>query len=61
MTTECTAKPAMSLRQLTREKAFRRWSNLSLGKEVLIAVALLAGIGLVLSIGSSALNLMALQ
>lgn len=61
MTTECAAKPAMSLRQLTREKAFRRWSNLSLGKEVLIAVALLAGIGLVLSIGSSALNLMALQ
>jgi hypothetical protein len=61
MTTECTAKPAMSLRQLTREKAFRRWSNLSLGKEVLIAVALLAGIGLVLSIGSSALNLMAPQ
>ena len=61
MTTECSAKPALSLRQLAREKAFRRWSNLSLGKEVLIAVAFLAGIGLVLSIGSSALDLMALQ
>jgi hypothetical protein len=51
----------MSLRQLTRERAFRRWWNLSLGKEVLIAVALPAGIGLVLSIGSSALDLMARQ
>jgi len=51
----------MSLAQLARERAFRRWSNLSLGKEVLIAMALLAGIGLVLSIGSSALELMALQ
>ena len=61
MTTECSAKPAMLLRQLARERAFRHWSNLSLGKEVLIAVALLAGIGLVLSIGSSALDLMALQ
>ena len=61
MTTECSAKPAMSLRQLARERAFRHWSNLSLGKEVLIAVALLAGIGLVLSIGSSALDLVALQ
>jgi hypothetical protein len=61
MTTECFTKEAMSLRQLARDRAFRRWSNLSLGKEVLIAVALLAGIGLVLSIGSSALDLMALQ
>jgi hypothetical protein len=46
MTTECSAKPALSLRQLAREKAFRRWSNLSIGKEVLIAVALFAGLGL---------------
>jgi hypothetical protein len=53
--------PAMSLRLLARKKALRRWSNLSLAKEVLIAVALLAGIGLVLSIGSSALDLVALQ
>lgn len=61
MTSECAPKPAISLRQLADERVFRRWSNLSLAKEVLIAVALLAGIGLVLSIGSSALNLMALQ
>ena len=61
MTTECSAKPAMSLRQLSREKAYRRWSNLSLGKEVLIAVVLLAAIGLALSVGSSALDLLALQ
>jgi hypothetical protein len=61
MTTECAPKPALSLLQLSRDKAFRRWSTLSLGKEVLIGVALLAGIGLVLSIGSSALDLMALQ
>ena len=61
MTTECSAMPAMSLRLLARKKALRRWSNLSLAKEVLIAVALLAGIGLVLSIGSSALDLVALQ
>lgn len=61
MTTECSAQPALSLRQLAYEKDFRRWSNLSLGKDVLIALALLVGIGLVLSIGSSALDLMALK
>jgi len=61
MTTECSAKPAVSLRQFAREKALRRWWNLSLGREVLIAVALLAGIGLALSVGSSALDLMALR
>jgi hypothetical protein len=61
MTTECSARPALSLQQLAREKAFRRWSNLSLGREALIAVALLAAIGLVLSLGSSALDLIALK
>ena len=61
MATECAARLAPSLQQLARERALRRWSNLSLGKEVLIAVALLAVIGLVLSIGSSALDLIALR
>jgi hypothetical protein len=61
MTTECSAQPTLSLRQLAREKAVRRLSNLSLGKDVLIALALLVGIGLLLSIGSSALDLMALK
>lgn len=59
MTTECSANPTMSLGQIAHARAFRRWSNLSLGKDVLVAVALLAGIGLVMSIGSSALDLMA--
>jgi hypothetical protein len=61
MTTECSAMPAASLLQLAREKASRRRSNLSLGKDMLIALALLAGIGLMLSIGTSALDLIALQ
>lgn len=61
MTTECSTKPALSLRQLAYEKAFRRRSNLTLGKEMLVALALLAAIGLVLSVGSSALDLMALK
>ena len=61
MTTECATKPAQSLRQLALEKAFRRRSNLTLGKEMLVALALLAAIGLVLSVGSSALDLMALR
>jgi hypothetical protein len=61
MTIECAARPPPSLRQLARERALRRSSNLSLGKEMLIAVALLAIIGLVLSIGSSALDLIALR
>jgi hypothetical protein len=61
MTTECAATPAQLLRQLARDNAFRRWSNLALGKEVLIAVALLTVIGLVLSAGFSALDLIALQ
>jgi hypothetical protein len=60
MTTECSALTGLSLQQLARDKASRRQSNLSLGKDMLIAVALLAGIGLVLSIGSAALNLLAL-
>jgi hypothetical protein len=49
-------------RQLASEKAsrrHRRWSNFSLMKDVLIAVALLAGIGVALVIGSSGLDLMA--
>jgi hypothetical protein len=61
MTTQCSVRPAVSLQQLAREKAFRRWSNLSLGREMLIAVGLLAVVGLVLSIGSSALDLIALR
>jgi hypothetical protein len=61
MTSKCAARPALSPLQLAGERDFRRWSNLSLAKEALIAVALLAGIGLVLSIGSSALNLVGFQ
>ena len=60
MTTECSALPGLSLQQRARDKASRRRSNLSLGKDMLIALSLLAGIGLVLSIGSAALNLLAL-
>ena len=60
MTTECSALPAVSLLQLARDKASRRHSNLSLGKDMLIALDLLAGIGLVLSIGSAAVELLAL-
>jgi hypothetical protein len=60
MTTECFALPAVSLLQLAREKASRRRSNLSLGMDMLVALALLAGIGLVLSIGSAAVELLAL-
>lgn len=60
MTTECSTLPAMSLLQLARAKAFRRHATLSLGKDMLIALLLLAGIGLVLSIGSAALDLFAL-
>jgi len=61
MTTAYSVSPAVSLQQLAREKAFRLRSNLALGREVLIAVALLAAIGLGLSIGSSALELIALK
>ena len=61
MTTECSALPGLSLQQRARDKASRRRSNLSLGKDMLIALALLAGIGLVLSIGSTALDLFALK
>jgi hypothetical protein len=52
---------AVSLQQLAREKAFRRWSNLSLGREMMIAVGFLALVGLALSVGSSALDLLALR
>lgn len=61
MTTKCAAQPALSLRRLACDLAFRQRSNLSLGKDALIALALLVGIGLVLSIGSSALDLIALK
>lgn len=61
MTTEYSVKPAVSLQQLAREKAIRRRSSWALGREVLIGVALLAAIGLVLSIGFSALDLIALK
>ena len=60
MTTDCSALPNPSLLQLARDKASRRLSNLALGKDMLIALAFLAGIGLVLSIGSAALELLAL-
>jgi hypothetical protein len=61
MTTERSEKSAARLRQLTSNMAFRRWSNLSLAKDVLIAVALLVGLGAVLSVGSSGLDLVALR
>jgi hypothetical protein len=61
MTTECSALPAMSLGQRARDKASRRLSTLALGKDMLIALAVLAGTGLVLSLGSSALDLLALK
>lgn len=50
-----------SVGQLAREKAFRRWSDISDAKRILIAVALLAGLGLLLSAGFSTLDLMALR
>lgn len=61
MTTQCSAAPAVLSRQLASEKAFRRWSNLSLGREMLTAVGLLAVLGLLLSLGFSALDLMAVR
>jgi hypothetical protein len=61
MTTAYSVRPAVSLQQVARDKAIRLRSNLALGREALIAVALLAAIGLVLSIGSSALELIALR
>ena len=59
MTTESSAMPACRWGGSLANKL--GVDGLSLAKEVLIAVALLAGIGLVLSIGSSALDLVALQ
>lgn len=61
MTAQCSVMSAVSLQQLAREKAFRRWSNLSLGREMMIAVGFLALVGLALSVGSSALDLLALR
>ena len=60
MTTECSALPGLSLQQRVHDKASRRLSNLALGKDMMIALTLLAGIGLALSIGSTALNLLSL-
>jgi hypothetical protein len=56
MTTERFEEPAARLQQIASQKAYRRWSNLSLIKDVLIAVALLGGIGAALSLGSLALR-----
>jgi hypothetical protein len=64
MAAACFEESAARSRQLAFEKAsrrYRRWSNLSLIKDVLVAVALLAGIGAVLSLGSSGLDLAALR
>jgi hypothetical protein len=64
MTAERLEESAARSRQVASEKAswrYRRWSNLSLIKEALIAMALLAGIGAVLSIGSSGWGLVALR
>jgi hypothetical protein len=64
MTAERFEESVARSRQLASEKASRRyrsWSNVSLIKHVLIAVALLAGIGAVMSIGSSELDLIALR
>jgi hypothetical protein len=47
---------AARLQQLASEKAYRRWSNLSLIKDMLIAVSLLGAIGAVLSLGSLVLR-----
>jgi hypothetical protein len=64
ITAERLEESAARSRQIASEKAswrYRRWSNLSLIKDVLVAVALLAGIGAVLSLGSSGLDLAALR
>jgi hypothetical protein len=64
MTAERFEESVARSRQLASEKAsrrYRRWSNVSLIKHVLIAVALLASIGAVMSIGSSELDLIALR
>jgi hypothetical protein len=64
MTAERFEESVARSRQLASEKAsrrYRRWSNVSLIKHVLIAVALLAGIGAVLSFGASGLELIAFR
>jgi hypothetical protein len=64
MTTGRFEKSAEQARQLASEKHSRRQrrsSNVSFTKDVLIAVALLAGIGAVISLGSSGLELVALR
>lgn len=61
MTSECAAKADNIATPTRRRTSVPSMVEPLLAKEVLIAVALLAGIGLVLSIGSSALNVMALQ
>jgi hypothetical protein len=55
MTAERLEESAARLRQVAFEYAsrrYRRWSNLSLIQDLLIAVALLAGIGVALSIAA---------
>jgi hypothetical protein len=64
MTTGRFEKSAEQARQLTSEKhspLHRRSSNLCFSKNVLIAVTLLLGIGMVISPGSSGLELVALR
>lgn len=61
MTADRSAKSALLVGQLAREKAFRRWSNISDAKRILIALGLLAGLGFLLSAGFSSLDLMALR
>jgi hypothetical protein len=56
MTTQRSADPALLMQQLAHERAFRRWSNLSLGWEMLTAVGLLAVVGVLLSIGLAAVE-----
>jgi hypothetical protein len=64
MTTAGFEKPAAQSRQLAfaqYSRSYWRWSYLSLTRDVLLAVALLAGIGAMLSIGLSGWDLMALR
>jgi hypothetical protein len=61
MTTQGSAAAALVLQQLAHERAFRRWSNLSLAWEMLAAVGLLAVLGVLLSIGFAALEPMAVR
>jgi hypothetical protein len=64
MTVERLEKSAARSRRLASEKASRRYrhqSNPSLARDVIVAMAVLAAIGAVLSIGFSGLYLVALR